>query len=48
MKKYFQIYNFSGELKAKMAIYNLIGKADIWWQDVKRVKHVRERNVTWK
>ena len=31
MKKYFQIYNYSDELKAKMAIYNLPGKADIWW-----------------
>ena len=29
MKKYFQIYNYSDELKAKMAIYNLTGKVDI-------------------
>jgi len=26
MKKYFQIYNYYSELKAKMAIYNLTGK----------------------
>ena len=26
MKKYFDFYNYSDELKAKMAIYNLIGK----------------------
>jgi len=38
MKKYFQIYNYFGELKARMAIYNLTGKADIWWQDIKRMK----------
>ena len=31
MKKYFQIYNYSDILKAIMPIYNLIGKADIWW-----------------
>ena len=30
-KKYFQIYNYSGRLKARMTIYNLTGKADIWW-----------------
>ena len=36
MKKYFQIYNYSNQLKARMAIYNLTGKADIWWQDLKR------------
>jgi len=48
MKKYFQIYNYSGELKARMAIYNLTGKADIWWQDIKRMKQIRERSLTWK
>jgi len=47
MKKYFQIYNYSSELKAKMAIYNLTGKADIWWQDIKRVKNIKECYVTW-
>ena len=33
MKKYFQIYNYSDRLKFKMAIYNLTGKVDIWWQE---------------
>jgi len=48
MKKYFQIYNYSGKLKARMAIHNLTGKADIWWQDIKRMKQIRERSLTWK
>ena len=43
MKKYFQIYNYFDRLKARMAIYNLIGKADIWWQDIKRVKNLKEK-----
>ena len=47
MKKYFQIYNYSNQLKARMAIYNLTGKADIWWQDLKRVKGIREKNINW-
>ena len=46
MKKYFQIYNYSGRLKARMAIYNLIGKAKIWLQDIKRVKTLKEKDVT--
>ena len=46
MKKYFQIYNYSDELKLKMAIYNLTGREDIWWQDIKKVNAVKERNVT--
>ena len=47
MKKYFQIYNYSNQLKERMAIYNLTGKADIWWQDLKRVKGIREKNINW-
>ena len=47
MKKYFQIYNYSNQLKARMTIYNLSGKADIWWQDLKRVKGIKEKNVNW-
>ena len=47
MKKYFHIYNYCNKLKARMAIYNLIGKADIWWQDLKRVKGIREKNINW-
>ena len=48
MKNYFQIHNYSDELKAKMAIYNLSGKVDIWWQDIKKVKGIKQRYVTWK
>ena len=47
MKKYFQIYNYSNQLKARMAIYNLLGKADIWWHDLKRGKGIKEKNVNW-
>ena len=30
-----------------MTIYNLIGKADIWWQDIKRVTAIKEKNINW-
>ena len=30
-----------------MAIYNLTVKDDIWWQDLKRVKGIREKNINW-
>ena len=42
MKKYFQIYNYSNRLKARMTIYNLTGKVDIWLQDIKRVKILKK------
>ena len=48
MKKYFQIHNYFDELKAKMAIYNMTGKEDIWWKDIKKVKGIKEIYVTWK
>ena len=41
MKNYFQIYNYSDELKTKMEIYILTGKVDIWLQDIKKVKEIK-------
>ena len=48
IKKYFQIYNYFDELKKKMAIYHLTRKEDIWWQDIKKIKGIKERYLTWK
>ena len=42
MKKQFQIYNYLDNPKARMAIYNLTEKVDIWWQDIKRVKTLKK------
>ena len=46
MKKYFHIYNYSDKLKARMDIYNLTRKDNIWWQDIKRVKNMKEKYLT--
>ena len=46
MKKYFHIYNYSDRLKSWMTIYNLMRKADMWWQDIKRVKNLKEKYLT--
>ena len=48
MNKYFQIYKYPNRLKARMAIYNLTRKVDIWWQDIKRVKNMKENYLTWR
>ena len=45
MKKYFQIYNYSNQLKERMTIYNLIGKEEILWKHIKRVKGIKEKNI---
>ena len=38
MRKYFQINNYSDKLKANVATYNLTWKANIWCQDIKKVR----------
>ena len=48
MKKYFHIYNYSVELKEKIEIYNLTAKYYMWWWDIKKMKIIKERYVTWK
>jgi hypothetical protein len=47
IKKYFQIYNYSSNMKVRMAIYNMKGKASIWWQDLKLAKGLREKQLEW-
>jgi hypothetical protein len=47
IKKYFQIYNYSSNMKVRMAIYNLKGKASIWWQDLKLAKGLKEKWMEW-
>ena len=43
IKKYFQIYNYSSNMKVRMTIYNLKGKASIWWQALKLAKGLKEK-----
>ena len=31
-----------------MAIFNLTENADIWWQDIKRVKNLKDKYLTWR
>jgi hypothetical protein len=34
-------------MKVRMAIYNLKGKANIWWQDMKLAKGLNEKQFEW-
>jgi hypothetical protein len=47
LKKYFRVHDFSENLKARVATFNLNGKASIWWEDLKNVKGVREEDLSW-
>ena len=47
MSKYFQVHKYSSAMKARLAIYNLNGKASRWWRDLKHTKKYELREVCW-
>ena len=47
INKYLQIYNYSSNMKVKMTICNLKGKASILWQDLKLAKGLKEKKMEW-
>ena len=48
IKKYFQVQDYSGNMKARVAIFNLNGRASIWWEHFKQVKRINESKLKWK
>ena len=47
IKNYIQIYNYSNNMKVRMEIYNLKGKANIWWKDLNMSHGLKEKNLEW-
>ena len=48
MRKNFQVQDYSGNMKARVAIFNLTGRASIWWEHFRKVKNISERKTVWK
>jgi hypothetical protein len=48
LKKYFRVHVYSKNLKAQISIFNMNGKASIWWGDLRNVKGIPEKNLSWK
>jgi hypothetical protein len=48
MKKYFQLQNYSAHAEGIIAMYQLKGKASMWWDQFVQVQHIKEKEVTWK
>jgi hypothetical protein len=48
LKKYFRFHNYSENLKARITIFNLNGKASIWWEDLRNMKGIHENEFSWK
>jgi hypothetical protein len=47
-KNYFQLQNYSAHAEGRIAMYQLKGKASMWWDQFVQVQHIREKEVTWK
>ena len=47
MNKYFQVYEYKSNLTARLAIYQLIEKATLWWEEVKNVHSIEDQDLTW-
>ena len=48
MKKYFQVQDYSGNMKERVAIFNMNGREYIWWAYLRKVKRINETNIKWK
>jgi hypothetical protein len=48
MRKYFQLHNYSSHAEGRISIYQLKGKASMWWDHLVQVQHIKEKNVVWK
>ena len=46
--KYFQVQDYSGNMKARVSIFNMNGRASIWWEHFKQVRKIDERRLKWK
>ena len=44
----FQVQDYSGNIKDRVAIFNLTGRASIWWENFRQVRKINERNIVWK
>jgi len=44
MKKFLELHEYTNNMKVRIAIFILKGKAHIWWEDVKWVKDIRMDN----
>ena len=47
MRKYFQVQEYSGNMKARVAIFNLYGRVSIWWEHLRKVKNINDINIVW-
>jgi len=47
MKKFFELHDYTVNMKAIIAIFGPKGKADIWWEVVKQVRDITREELSW-
>jgi hypothetical protein len=48
MRKYFQSHDYSSNVESKIAFYHIQGRASMWWDQLKQVKYIDEKIISWK
>jgi hypothetical protein len=48
MRKYLQLHNYSSHAQGRISIYQIKGKASMWWDRLVQVQHIKKKSVTWR
>jgi hypothetical protein len=48
IRKYFQLHTYSSHAEGRIDIYQLKGKASMWWDQLVQAQHIVEKSVTWR
>jgi hypothetical protein len=47
MKKYFQLHDYPSQVEARISTYYLQGNETLWWDQLKQVKNLDEKRISW-
>jgi len=47
MRKLFQLHNYTKNMKYRIVIFIVKGKVDIWWENVKCVRDITIKELSW-
>jgi hypothetical protein len=47
-EKYFQLHDYPSRVETRIETYHLHGKETMWWDHLKKAKHIDEKRVSWR
>jgi len=48
MRKYLQLLDYSSNIEIRIEMYHIQGRASMWWDQLKHVKNIDEKIISWK